>query len=517
MLAALWLVTAALAAEDTALTGEDDECPVVDADYCPVSADDLSTTEWLRAVSLDLRGVIPTIEELDAVDSGARDPEDYLDEWLESPAFAERAVRIHRKYLWNNLSGLTHGLNALNTFIRPSNTGVWSRTAHPSRESGRDDCTDRPATPTNLDGWVLVRPYWAPTTEIRVCAPEASARLVSPRGIPCDSQHGLGDVDCGCGPALQWCQPPGWRQTVVDAFGAEIDQRVRSVIQEDKPYTELLNGRTMWVNGPIVHYLRHQRWTGPSVSLNLFPVDGDALPDLAPTDTTTWRPVTLGVEQSGVFTSAAYLLRFNTQRARAKRFFEAFLCSPFVPPPAGIVAGTSTSVDLARRDGCAYCHIPLEPAAAAWARWVPLGAGYLDPDEYPIVSEECRSCAYFGDCSYECASNYLVRPVSAEQNPYVGMLDALQFRPTSDYVFAESGPRELVRRGMADGRIPQCVVANAAHEFLGRSLVTEAETEGEISDIAFREDLLGELLSSGWSYRALVRALLTSGEYRRVE
>ncbi|MGK0349036.1 MAG: hypothetical protein ACI855_005128, partial [Myxococcota bacterium] len=62
-------------------------------------------TELLRAMSLDLRGVVPSMEEYQAVqDGGAVDG--VIDQWLDSPGFTERVVKQHRSLLWNNVSNV---------------------------------------------------------------------------------------------------------------------------------------------------------------------------------------------------------------------------------------------------------------------------------------------------------------------------------------------------------------------------------------------------------------------------
>ena len=48
--------------------------------------------------------------------------------------------------------------------------------------------------------------------------------------------------------------------------------------------------------------------------------------------------VEAGPAHAGVLTSPAYLLRFQTHRARANRFHVSFLCQPFVAPDGGLPA-----------------------------------------------------------------------------------------------------------------------------------------------------------------------------------
>src|SRR5688572_24540093 len=66
----------------------------------------LSPTEYLRQLSLDLRGEPPSIEELKAVLSAGKVGPEVVDAFLKSPAFSEQVKRWHGEILWPNLSRL---------------------------------------------------------------------------------------------------------------------------------------------------------------------------------------------------------------------------------------------------------------------------------------------------------------------------------------------------------------------------------------------------------------------------
>ena len=72
---------------------------------CPPDQEWLDGHRWLRAISLDLRGVVPEPEEYAQL-VGDEVPEALVDAWLDSDAFIERAVRTHRALLWNNVDDL---------------------------------------------------------------------------------------------------------------------------------------------------------------------------------------------------------------------------------------------------------------------------------------------------------------------------------------------------------------------------------------------------------------------------
>ena len=58
---------------------------------------------YARALSLDLRGVVPSEAELEAIEAAGAIDESMLDEWLESPGFEEQVILEHREQFWNLL------------------------------------------------------------------------------------------------------------------------------------------------------------------------------------------------------------------------------------------------------------------------------------------------------------------------------------------------------------------------------------------------------------------------------
>lgn len=57
--------------------------------------EELPTPRLMRRMSLDLRGVLPTVDELDAVESDPDLLDDYRTQWLEDPRFEERMVDVY--------------------------------------------------------------------------------------------------------------------------------------------------------------------------------------------------------------------------------------------------------------------------------------------------------------------------------------------------------------------------------------------------------------------------------------
>jgi len=514
----------ALVGVATATTGGLPEAgEVSEPPTCPPAEDLMSGERWLRAISLDLRGVVPSPEEYDQLDGGEV-PESLVDEWLDSEAFADRAARFHRSLLWNNVD--SQRLVSNNNMLTNTDGIYWSRArADDYRNDGNLYCGDFEASfdadgrPIPVDqgdgtvqeGWVWVRPYWDPDYDYQVCAFDAQEAETSPLGTRCDTSAGFTDPACGCGEDLQWCSVYYAEDEITAAMSRDIDLRVRQLVLDDRPYTELLTGRTAFVNGPLVHFYRHLTQVPAGVRLTQSPVNAEELPDLPADDVETFVEVSLPEGHAGVLTAPGFLLRFQTNRARANRYFNAFLCQPFQPPDSGIAIDPNQrqTVDLTTRPGCDYCHALLEPAAAHWGRWTEQGAGYLDPADYPSFDPLCYDCSVYSlDCPDVCSRYYVTDPLDAEQDPYVGWLNAYQFLEPWQEPNVEGGPQLLVDSTIVDGRLQTCTAENAATWLLGRTL-----TEDDDDELTAWTD---ELVGSDWSYKQLVKAIVMSDSYRRL-
>ena len=479
---------------------------------------------YLRSLMLDLTGTVPTPADYARLEGEEDVPDAWIDALLASEAFVTRAVRIHRAFLWNNVDNVT--LHNFQTAMTRTGSGLYWRRRPAVNYRGSDvPCDDAPATfapdgsvefttdaqGIRHEGYVLVRPYWAPDTEIKVCAFDAQARAVSPSGTDCASSGGFTDVGCGCGPNLRTCRY-GSTVAINQALAGDVERRIAAIIREDRPYTELFEGREAYVNGPLVHFLRYQTGVPAGVRVTPQQIKTERLPELTWSQQDEWRRISLDPGHAGILTSLAYLLRFQTNRARANRFFDAFLCQPFSPPPGGLPA-TDPSVlphpDLQQRDGCKYCHALLEPAASHWGRWTERGAGYLDPAQFPASREDCRECGASGRlCSRECRLYYITTTYSSLEAPYVGSLNALGFLRPEHTRNVDMGPKLLVASTVVDDRFPKCSARRAMSGLFGRPL--HAQEEAALGDLA------RAFVSSGFSYRQLVKAIVTSDVYRRV-
>ncbi len=498
----------------TAVASEPETCP---------PADELVDAErWLRAASLDIRGVIPSVDEYQQISSPDQLPEDLIDAWLQTDDFVETAVRQHQTRLWNRVGNVT----LINNRNRLQNTGGirWVRQrAGLFRGDANLYCGDFPATDADNDGqwdlnaegqegWVEVWPYWyvdGDTEPMRVCAFDAQEVAVSSSGVDCGTREASDDPECGCGPNLQWCADNTAQNFIRDALGEAQDERIRRLIEEDRPYTDLFFEDVIYINGPLSHFYRFHTEVPAGLRFDIPPFDIENTPEIDFGDTDTWVGVPTHPAHAGMLTDPAFLVRFMTNRARVNRFYEDFLCQPLIAPANGIELDGDVTLDLANRSGCAYCHAIIEPSGVYWGRFMEGGGGFMEPDEYPAFDALCEACSTDGaDCPDYCSRWYITDPGSDELDPYIGLLSPLQFRPESEHARIDEGPGGLVQAQIASGNISQCLTQKTAGWLLGRDLTADDETLIDEWDL--------ELLASDWDYRTLVKQIVLSETYRRV-
>ena len=485
----------------------------------------VSPERYLRAITLDLLGRLPTTEEYQELE----DHEGMIDEsilvgWLSTSEFAEQAARFHQSLLWNNLSNLNLYNN--NPSLRVQN-GIYWRNAPAQRYRGeRISCLDELARfgsdgeilttavgEANLEGWVWVNPYWSPNERIKVCAFDAQDAIYSSQGNFCGSTGGMNSTDCGCGPELRWCVTNNVRQEMTRSLKESLDLLIQWIFLEGDSYIDLFESRRFYINGPLAHFFQHHTQVG-RYTFNPSPISSELIPNITYTELDRWVPMILSREHAGILTHPAFLLRFQTNRSRANRFFDAFLCSPFQPPDGGLPVAdeeASRNPDLQLRAGCKYCHALLEPAASYWGRWTQQGISYLSPDDFPPERQDCLNCALTGQgCTNECRTHYLTSSLSEQELPYLGKLKAYTFRREEHTVNVERGPRLLAFTEVAEQRLPRCVAQRTAEWLLARSTNNER-------DQSWIDSLGITFARSGFNYKTLVSEIITNERYRRVK
>lgn len=503
-----------------------------------VETDVNSELQYLRRLSLDLRGKMPTIEEYQQViDTGAI-PEGFIDAALDSEDFRHQYGRFLRDLLHINLGDNTVA-NVVNTLTGvPNTTDVyWQRLRGPLYRGGNEPmpCLDQPATFTDgvpdvtcsngvcQEGWVLVTPYWNPAAQVKVCAFDAQDNAVGNYG-PCNQNNY--DAECGCGPNLDYCNrvdvepgtisnKTGWVYHKTEwAYIAAINEQVTRIgtriLEDDRPYTDLITAQTLQVNGPLVHLLVNKpkipNYPEIDVSTFLGPIA-----DLGYTDDDVWVDVEMNAPgTAGVLTSVFYLLKNASNRSRANRFYQSFLCKDFVGPPDGLPPPTdplALTPNLMVREGCDYCHQELEPAAAHWGRWNKIGVEHYPSAQFPNQRAEC-----IGSLDPSC-DLYVTEATHPDEEPYLGYFEPLAFSSSSrgfgDDAIADAvdgGPLALAQKAIDDGSFAACTTKKVYGWVMGREAADIDELELSV--------LAAEFASGGYDFKALVRALVTSDAYR---
>jgi hypothetical protein len=98
--------------------------------------------------------------------------------------------------------------------------------------------------------------------------------------------------------------------------------------------------------------------------------------------------------------------------------------------------------------------------------------------------------------------------LGSEQEPYLGKLQAYEFRDPAHEVGIESGPALLVRESIVDGSLPACSARTAAQWLLG-DVAFDA-------DAAWYDEIGEDFVAAGFSWRELMKNVVTSDVYRRV-
>ena len=367
------------------------------------------------------------------------------------------------------------------------------------------------------EGFRLTQPWWAGGRWIKTCAYEAQEREQSlDHRIPCNLGRFL-DRSCGCGPDGRYCAPftgdYAHPSRVVsdlrDAINREPLEIVASVVGRDEDYATILTTRRGVANGPLAFMNRYQ--TPRMGELEFTPsAPPEALPDVPASDP-TWHEYQRSPMHSGVLTTPAFLARFATRRSRVDRFLTAFLCRPFAPragplPDPGDACNREPN--LARRCGCSECHAVIEPFGAAWGRWGERGTAYLAPELFRRFDAACALCVGV-NCPDRCR-HYVTNAAAGDADPRVGYLQSYLDRTDAETCRIDQGPRTLVADGLATGELQACAARTLWERLLNRPM-----SESEYASVL--PALVRDFEANGRSYRALVRAVVTSAAYRRID
>jgi hypothetical protein len=396
----------------------------------------------------------------------------------------------------------------------------YTEVVNPCDNSVNGNLTDV-AQRIRREGYRMTRPYWSPNHWVKTCAYEAQERTNSVyTNAPCSPGARM-DASCGCGPTGLYCVPTQGYQS---ALSTRAERRVRtalneeplkivaSVIARDEDYYAAYTTRRSFVTGALSTLYREQVTRVVGLALTP-PADPSALPRV-PYEDDNWREYVRGAEHSGVLTTAAFLGRFPTWRARINQFRTALLCRPFDPPQGGLPApddACNREPNLANRCGCQHCHSAIEPLAAYWGRWAERTSQYLDPTSFPAYDPNCAQCANTGQfCTTRCRTFYVTQTTDANGSRYAGTLFSALYRSPEEMNRMERGPGALVQQALSTGEMQSCTVRTAWRRLVGRPM-NEPETQRVLPELVRRFE------ASHHNYRALVRSIVTAPAYRRID
>ncbi len=510
------------------------------------ASQEIDRYQLLRRLSLSLRGALPTYEEYVALDAEAALPEAWIDEMLASDEFRLVMRRFHADLLWPNLAGtaltdVAHVIAAGRDDDRWSVVGAQRRRLY-RNGAGTETCGDwlqtdftaegmpvtRPvtvgATTYDQDGYVLVRPYWAPETEIQVCAFDAQTAPSAMQGnqsVACDSLRGVGARGCGCGPELRWCYGNRADRTVLAALAEQLGRMVDAHTVGGRPYSEMLTTRTTWTNGTLAFWKQH---LAAQVNLNRtynerMTVDEPVIADAGFNDT-TWVESTRQAPHSGLLTLPGYTLRFQTNRGRANRFRTVFTHQSFIPPATTSDSDCDpTAADLTQRCLCRHCHQVLEPLAAHFGGIAEAGSAVIaGAPQFPVYQPACDPTAQDNPnrpLARGCDRFYVVDPEAHAP----GTLLAHQYADIDDPLHRQiadnlaSGPEGLALSAIDLGLVHGAITRHLFLALMGRELVLDPGA-GD-NEIALLDELTTEFRGHD-DVRAQVKRLVMLPQFRRV-
>lgn len=486
----------------------------------------------LRRVSLDLRGRIPSAEEYAQVEELGGLPEGLVQSFLQDEGFARTMRRYHEELLWPNVSNvrlnvtsnvlrLTTVVDEVQAYVNATNRkrtwrgGLGTAICDFNTEQLLfDDATNK--TPTvvevngeRVEGFRWVEPYWAPGTQIKVCAYDAQETetvTVGGQQVSCGDTRAYGNRACGCGAGLKFCFSPTSESEIRASLREQVLRSVDDVSRGARPYSDLILGTRAHQDGRIAFWKKHLAQAFSFRLLYTLPDQDEEIRDVA--YSAGWAEVNRGGLHAGVVTLPGYLLRFQTDRARANRYSNAFMCRPFEPPKQLVQEGgcSENGTDLSQRCYCQSCHRRLEPLSQHWALFAEAGSTQItDRVALPTSQPSC-----VGSNNDRCKRFYVTEPDAPEA--VRGLLRAFEWSTLHpEYLPAvTTGPKRQAEEILATGEFADCTVRRMFRYFLKRDVdSTGAERE-------LFQTLKRDFISSGYDLPELVTALVSLPQYRRV-
>lgn len=509
----------------------------------------------LRRLSIDLRGTVPDVAEYEALVGKTEIPDEVIDAYIESDEFRIQMRHYHEDLLWTNPYTYLGDVGfSLSSQSLPNAGTVYFVPSQGKRKlyrggDGTHNCQDKPQSalgydatglpntelagtdtvgPYYAEGWVEVHPYWESDAAktIKVCAFDAQANqtYTLPPGDADAGQHSCDHnlasraKDCGCGPTLDYCMLTSVVEpAVLASFREQLLRTIDDQTKGDKPYSDLVQTKTMWMNGPLVHYFKYigQRQTFSRTQNVHEPADG-VLPDLPYTAIDTWVQVEREEPHAGILTLPAYLLRFQTNRGRANRYRIAFEGQYFQPPSTKDTGCNAEGDDLTERCVCRGCHVTLEPLAAHFGQLAEAGTTAVrDYERQFWTAKECSKGISPASGTW-CDRFYVQAPDTLDPDIRPYRLKALRYADDAHPLVQknfDAGPATLAKNDIDSGLFHEVATRHMFEHLMKREVnldSTSLEYEGEV---------LGEIAKDFQMHdtmKTLVKALVKLPAYRRM-
>lgn len=512
---------------------------------------EMPVTRQLRRLSIDLRGVTPTMEEYAELGDAEDVPASLVDAFIASDEFREQMRRYHEDLLWTNpnltlpdpgyaLGSTTVGSSKLYNVtsggkrkVFRGGDGTYACQDKPQSDLGYDAAGVPISEPTGSDavgpifqeGYVEILPYWEsdPAKTLKVCAFDAQERAQSfpdanGVSVSCDSMAGNGRKECGCGPDLSYCIVGSVATQVLQGFREQFLRSVDDHTVGGEAYSELLTSKRKWTNGPLSHYLKYlaHRQTFARTQ-NWIPPEDTSNPDVPFLENETWVSTERPEAHAGILTLPAYLLRFQTNRGRANRFRIAFLDQFYEPPSTLDDACAPEGEDLTLRCVCRGCHVSLEPLASYFGQFAEAGSVALStlPSSFDSLQECIAASAPLGTAYCERFYEPVPDLMDPDIRPY--KLKALRFADDEHPEVQENfdaGPIGWANHIIASGEFHQVAVRHLFTFFMKRDPDLDKLSptfEGE------ELELIAEHFREHDDIKLAVREILALPAYRRAQ
>lgn len=324
----------------------------------------------LRRLSLDLRGSIPSANELERLQSGQATLDELIDDMMLTKDFQSTFLLYHKDIIRPR----TGDYNTDASYSKVGQVVVDGEKVYTSSRiagepgSGRCSSTQR----------VRVSPWWDRAGSHWACKDTASEALsveADGKTLRCDSTEGQKTGKCGCGPYMTFCYPDGVKDPIIKSMKEEGARIALEVINNDLPYPTILTSD----------------WTMNDGALEVFYAKlEDRLPELKDPDfKKPWRRIERHERHSGILSTPEMFNFFYNGRRWAQRTFEAFFCHEVYPDfdllddtkDSGVTIGVpyrdspllEPSLTVTESRACAACHLQLDGLSRVKDRWDPFG------------------------------------------------------------------------------------------------------------------------------------------------